>query len=161
MGTGEISIRWARSPEDVREALAVREEVFCREQGVPRSDEVDGLDGRALHLVAVEPGAAGRVVGTLRVLLADGRARIGRVAVEREWRRRGLASHMLEMAIELARERGCVDARLAAQTVATGLYERAGFSIESAPFQEAGIPHVWMGLALDVGDASRGEGAPH
>jgi predicted GNAT family N-acyltransferase len=82
------------------------------------------------------------------VLLADGTAKVGRVAVERDWRRRGVASRMLDMALAAARERGCREARLAAQMQATGLYERAGFSVESDPFQEAGIAHVWMGRSL-------------
>jgi len=149
MGRREIAIRWATCPEDLRGALAVRERVFCREQGVPRSEEVDGLDDEALHLVAIGPGD-GNVIATLRVLLVAGRAKIGRVAVERDWRRLGLASRMLEMAIKLARESGCRDARLAAQVEATRLYERAGFTVESEPFIEAGIDHVWMGRPLDT-----------
>ena len=146
----EIAIRWATGPEDLRGALAVREQVFCREQGVPRSEELDGLDGDALHLVALQPDGGG-VIGTLRLLLAGSTARIGRVAVERDLRRRGVASRMLEEALARARERGCRRARLAAQLDATGLYERAGFAVESEPFDEAGISHVWMGRTLTPG----------
>jgi predicted GNAT family N-acyltransferase len=131
--------------------MAVREQVFCREQGVSREEELDGLDEHALHLLAVAPGSR-RVIGTLRVLLSASDAKIGRVAVERAWRARGIASRMLEIALATARERGCRRARLAAQLDATGLYERAGFSVESEPFQEAGIAHVWMGLRLTLDD---------
>jgi predicted GNAT family N-acyltransferase len=126
----------------------VREEVFCREQGVPKDEELDGLDERAFHLVALAPDGA--VVGTLRLLLAGGDAKIGRVAVTRRWRRRGIAARMLEMALAGARERGCRRARLASQLQATRLYEEAGFTVESEPFEEAGIPHVWMGRPLDA-----------
>ncbi len=38
--------------------------------------------------------------------------------------------------------------RLAAQLAATGVYRRAGFAVESEPFEEAGIPHVWMGQRI-------------
>jgi ElaA protein len=147
MHHADIAIRWATGPEDLRAALAVREQVFCREQGVPRSEELDGLDGDALHLVAVQLDGK-RVIGTLRLLLAGGTAKIGRVAVERDARRRGVASRMLDMALVCACERGCRQARLAAQVEATGLYERAGFAVESEPFDEAGISHVWMGRTL-------------
>jgi predicted GNAT family N-acyltransferase len=126
----------------------VREQVFCREQGVSKEEELDGLDDQALHLVAVGP-EGDRVIGTLRVLLAGREAKIGRVAVERRWRCRGIASRMLEMALAGARERGCSRARLAAQVQATHLYEQAGFAIESEPFEEAGIAHVWMGRRLE------------
>ena len=125
----------------------VREEVFCREQGVPKEEELDGLDERALHLIALEPDGA--VVGTLRLLLVGGEAKIGRVAVKRRWRRRGIASRMLRMALAGARERGCRRARLASQLQATRLYEEAGFTVESEAFEEAGIAHVWMGRPLD------------
>ena len=88
------------------------------------------------------------MVGTLRLLLVEETAKIGRVAVEREWRRRGLALAMLELALERARQRGSTRARLAAQVEAVELYRRAGFAVESEPFQEAGIAHVWMGREL-------------
>ena len=41
--------------------------------------------------------------------------------------------------------RGCTRARLASQVDVVPLYERAGFAVESGVFEEAGIPHVWMG----------------
>jgi predicted GNAT family N-acyltransferase len=36
----------------------------------------------------------------------------------------------------------------ASQLGATALYEHAGFAVESEPFKDAGIDHVWMGLRL-------------
>jgi predicted GNAT family N-acyltransferase len=144
-----IELRWATGPADLRGALSVREEVFCREQGVPKDEELDGLDDRALHLVALEPD--GRVIGTLRLLVVAGEAKIGRVAVKRPWRRQGIASRMLQMALLDARKRGCRSARLASQLRATRLYEEAGFSVESEPFESAGIAHVWMGRPLPEG----------
>jgi predicted GNAT family N-acyltransferase len=147
METSEPEIRWAADGADLRGALALREEVFCREQGVSREEEIDGRDGEALHLVALARGD-GRVIGTLRLLIDSGTAKVGRVAVERDWRGRRIASRMLELALAAARERGCVRARLAAQLTATGVYRRAGFEVESEPFEDAGIQHVWMGLRL-------------
>ncbi len=147
METSKPEIRWAADAADVHGALAVREEVFCREQGVSREQELDGRDDDALHLVALAPDGR-RVIGTLRLLIDSGTAKVGRVAVERDWRGRGVASRMLELALAAARERGCVKARLAAQLTATGVYRRAGFEVESEPFEDAGIQHVWMGCAL-------------
>jgi predicted GNAT family N-acyltransferase len=143
----EIHIRWASSPIEVHGAIGVREQVFCREQGVPRAEELDGFDDDAMHLLALGPDG-GTVIGTLRLLMQGSDARIGRVAVERDWRRRGIASRMLSLALERAREQGCVRARLAAQLEATSLYEQVGFAVESEPFEQAGIMHVWMGRAL-------------
>ena len=147
MQRAEVSIHWTTDEAELAEALALREEVFCGEQGVSPEEEVDGRDGDAIHLVALQSGS-GRVVGTLR-LLSDGRsAKIGRVAVQRELRGRTIASRMLELAIDAAREQGCERVRLTAQTRATGVYARAGFEVESEPFIEARIEHVLMGLQL-------------
>jgi predicted GNAT family N-acyltransferase len=149
MGAVGIEVRWARASDELVGAVRVREEVFCVEQGVPRADELDGRDGEAMHIVALEP--AGRVViATLRLLLEDGAAKIGRVAVQRSWRGRGIASRMIAVALSRARELGCSRARLASQVEVRGLYEQAGFVVESDVFDSAGIPHVWMGLALGI-----------
>jgi predicted GNAT family N-acyltransferase len=141
-------IRWSTGPEDLRGAFALRERVFYGEQGVPREEDVDAHDADALHLVALDRDSR-RVIGTLRVVLGGDSAKVGRVAVQREWRRRGIALQMLALALAAARERGCTRVRLAAQLQAVALYERAGFAVESDPFEEAGIQHVWMGHCLE------------
>lgn len=140
-------MRWAAGADDLNGALAVREEVFCGEQGVPHQEERDPLDDQALHLVALAPGD-GRVVATLRLLDEPDAARIGRVAVLAQWRHRGVASRMLALAVQRARREGHAKARLAAQIRAKALYEQAGFSVASEPFDDAGIPHVWMDRTL-------------
>jgi ElaA protein len=146
----DIRIRWVDSADELNAALAVRVAVFCGEQGVPYDDERDPLDDQAAHLVALA-GDGERVVATLRLLAEDGAARIGRVAVLAGWRRRGIAARMLALAIRRARDEGHARARLAAQIRAKALYEQAGFSVESEPFEEAGIAHVWMGRELAGG----------
>ena len=147
MRGAELDIRWTQEERDVSLALRVREEVFCVEQGVPRELEHDGLDASALHLLAVDR-RTDAAVGTLRLLTAGAQAKIGRVAVLPAWRGRGVASRLLELAVERARSLGCSEARLASQLEATRLYERAGFSVQSGPFEEAGIVHVWMSRGL-------------
>jgi predicted GNAT family N-acyltransferase len=142
----QVAIRWARDEREVSGAFALREAVFYGEQNVPLQDELDELDRDAQHLVALDPD--GSVIGTLRLLSFGDEAKIGRVAVAAAMRRQGIASRMLEIALARAREQGFRRVRLAAQVAAVALYEQAGFAVESDPFEEAGIPHVWMGLAL-------------
>jgi predicted GNAT family N-acyltransferase len=154
MSDEDIRIRWAEDDDELNAALDVRVAVFCGEQGVPYDDERDPLDDDAAHLVALA-GDGERVVATLRLLREDDTARIGRVAVLADWRHRGIASRMLALAVQRAREQGRARARLAAQIRATALYEQAGFSVESEPFDEAGIAHVWMGREL-AGTAGAG-----
>jgi predicted GNAT family N-acyltransferase len=142
-----IPVHWARGPEELRGALHVREQVFILEQGVSRTEEIDGRDQQAQHVVALEP-ASDRVIGTLRLLIDARTAKVGRVAVECDWRRHGVAARMLALALARAHEQGCTRVHLAAQLTATSVYRRADFTVESEPFQEAGIEHVWMGLQL-------------
>ena len=145
-----IDVRWAAAPAELAGAIAVREKVFCEEQGVSRAEELDGLDDDSRHVVAIDTDSD-RVIGTTRLRVYGADARVGRVAVARDWRRRGVASRMLELALGGAREQGCTSARLAAQMQATALYERAGFAVESdEPFDEAGIAHLWMSRRLSA-----------
>ena len=147
MADEQITIHWVRGARDLAGAFALREQVFYGEQKVPIEEDVDEFDRDAQQLVALEPSAE-RVIGTLRLLAFGEEAKIGRVAVAADWRRRGIASQMLDLALTRAREQGFQRVRLAAQVAAVALYEQAGFAVESAPFQEAGIEHVWMGLTL-------------
>jgi ElaA protein len=155
MDTQHVQIRWAADEHDLPSAVQLRKEVFCDEQGVPLAEELDGRDGEAEHLVALTPDD-GRTIGTLRLLVDGSAAKVGRVAVARDWRRQGIASRMLVLALQRAVELGCTRARLAAQLDAVALYEQAGFAVESDVFYEANIEHVWMGQMLSREAASNG-----
>jgi ElaA protein len=65
--------------------------------------------------------------------------------VLREFRRRGIAQEMLEIAIEYI-QRNFEDNKivLSAQVYAKALYENVGFLGEKDIYQEAGIPHMKM-----------------
>ena len=134
-------VRPARWPED-REALRlVRETVFVREQKVPVELEWDGMDQKCLHMLAED--GQGNPIGTGR-LLPDGH--IGRMAVLREWRGRGVGSALLRALMEAGRQRGFEKMILAAQIQAMPFYEKAGFVAQGGIFDDAGIPHrnmVW------------------
>lgn len=122
-------------------ALRLRERVFAVEQGVRPEADRDGRDREATHLVAVEHG---RVVGTCRLVFQGGIARLGRMAVERERRGRGLGAAILREAERQARATGARRISLHAQLRALSLYERDGYRQQGFPFVEEGIDHVAM-----------------
>jgi predicted GNAT family N-acyltransferase len=136
-----------------REALPlarpVREKVFIEEQKVPRELEWDEWDERSDHAVAQDPG--GHPIGTAR-LLPDGR--IGRMAVLKEWRRRGVGAALLVALLDRARERSMARSVIHAQTHAAEFYGRFGFRRRGGEFLEAGIAHVEMTLELSPGRGS-------
>ena len=74
------------------EALShVRFTVFVREQGVPPEIELDTLDAddaRCVHAVARDTD--GNTIATGRLILDEPIPRIGRMAVLRSWRRKGV-----------------------------------------------------------------------
>lgn len=117
----------------------VREQVFIHEQSVPVELEWDGLDDTAQHLLALN--SAGEAIGCARL---PGDGSIGRMAVLKPWRGKGIGSALLRKAILLYRQQAIKKLTLSAQMHAVSFYERAGFQICSEPYLDAGILHVDM-----------------
>lgn len=124
-------------------AMLIRELVFVHEQGVPMEIELDEFDSLSEHAIAIS--RAGEVVGTGR-LLPDGH--IGRMAVLKAWRGKGVGALLLAALVRRAIERGFGAVMLNAQIHAKAFYEKAGFTVQGEPFMEAGIPHVSMRRVL-------------
>ena len=136
-----MEVRPARDAAELRQALALRDEVFCGEQGVSAAAERDGRDGEALHLVAVEDG---RVLGTCRVVFRAGSAFLGRLAVVLDERRRGIGAALLDEAEAHARAADATHIGLHAQLEVRELYAGGGYVERGDPFVEEGIDHVTM-----------------
>ncbi len=138
-----VDVHRATGPAELEAALALRHQVFCVEQGVPKREEIDGRDGEALHLVAVRE-EDGRVLGTCRLLFVDRTVQFSRLAVDASARRMGLATQLLDAADVEARIRNARRIVLHAQTYAKQLYLAAGYEERGRVFVEAGIEHVAM-----------------
>lgn len=140
---GGVDPEVARSPAERAEVLALRMAVFVHEQGVPAELEVDVFEDEAEHAVA---RLDGRIVGCLRWrrIGSDGTAKIERVAVRPEARRRGVARTLLRWIVARLDGLGLGPLVLDAQLRAQGLYAELGFRPEGAPFVEAGILHQRM-----------------
>ena len=80
------------TPQERDDAFAVRIAVFVDEQGISREDELDELDATAVHCVAYDGATP---VGAGRLVLADGYAKIGRMAVLASHRGRGIGALVL------------------------------------------------------------------
>ena len=120
-------------------ASRIRFTVFVEEQRVPIEIEWDDQDAESLHALAYSE--AGDAIATGR-LLPDGH--IGRMAVLKEWRGKGVGGTILERLMAAARERGDQEIELFAQTHALEFYRRYGFVEAGEVFDEAGIPHQAM-----------------
>ena len=122
---------------------AVRETVFVQEQQVPIEEEWDALDPDCVHVIA--RAQDGTPIGTGRLTPEH---KIGRMAVLREWRGRGVGDALLLALIEQAHQRGWREVALNAQVSAIAFYLRHGFQPVGERFWEAGIEHQAMRRAL-------------
>jgi predicted GNAT family N-acyltransferase len=134
-----------RRTGDLDACLALRRVVFIEEQAVPEELERDDYDATALHLLATLDG---RPVGTARMLLKGATGKIGRVCVLRDLRGQGVGAALIRAAVEELRRLGLAQAKLGSQVHAIPFYEKLGFTAEGPVYDDAGIPHRDMVLAL-------------
>jgi predicted GNAT family N-acyltransferase len=117
--------------------------IFVGEQNVPSGIELDDMDANCVHAVAFD--VDGKPIGTGR-LLPDGT--IGRMAVVKEWRRRGIGAEILQALSDEARKRGHAAVVVSAQLQAAEFYREQGFAAEGKVYEDAGILHQKMSKKL-------------
>lgn len=146
-GRGKVMrmmVKRTSSQRELVQAFSIRIRVFVKEQHVPAEIELDRDDQQASHLLA---SVSGTPVGTARVVAREGRIKIGRMAVLKSYRRRGVGAALLRRAVATAKRLGARQIYLNAQVAVIGFYERCGFQAVGPVFNEAGIPHRKMILA--------------
>ena len=132
--------------EDARELVKpIRIKVFILEQKVPEELEWDEYDETAWHAVAKSNH---QVIGTGRLIINQSIAKIGRMAIDPEFRGKGIGMEVLKALINKGKEKGAQEFILHAQTHAIAFYAREGFEPYGPIFDEAGIPHVEMRLYI-------------
>lgn len=134
----DVSVHFAL-PDAARD---IRAAVFVEEQGFPSAAEFDDADAFAVHFVALE---CGKPVGVCRATeRGGGEWLIGRIAVIKECRGRGVGAALVSAAEGFALSQGGRFAVIHAQTRARGFYERIGYSVFGESDEEEGVPHIWM-----------------
>ncbi len=131
----------ATTPGQREDAFAVRIAVFVDEQRIPRSEELDDADATAVHCVGYMDGAP---VAAGRLLVEDGYAKIGRMAVLSPHRGTGLGALVLQALEREGASRGIRHFKLSAQLYARGFYDRCGYTPVGDVYDEVGIPHIAM-----------------
>ncbi len=137
----KITVKLVKTEEDMEAAIEVRFRVFVGEQSIPPEEELDELDVQAAHAIAL---AGGQAIGTGRVIVTGGTARIGRMAVDRPHRRSGVGGLILRFLEDTARARGASEFVLHAQEYIKSFYASQGYREQGEPFLEVDIPHVEM-----------------
>jgi predicted GNAT family N-acyltransferase len=140
-------VRRIFTTRELSQAFAIRLRVFVREQHVPSEIELDRDDRRAIHFLAT---SAGRAIGTARIVMHRRSAKIGRMAVLKTYRSKGIGARLLKRAVAAAKQRHAQRIYLHAQVPVIGFYETLGFRCVGPVFGEAGIPHRKMVLGKTI-----------
>ena len=142
MITNSLQIETVKYRDKITSIKQIRTKVFQEEQGVSADLEFDGLDDEAVHFLAYLNGKA---VGTARIREIDAnRAKIERLAVLPEARRKGVARQLMITAIAVISQQNKSLAIVHAQEYVAPLYQQLGFETVGERFSEAGIAHVKM-----------------
>jgi predicted GNAT family N-acyltransferase len=137
VGDMELIIETSFS-KDKERIMRVRYAVFVEEQGVPEELEQDEKDPHCRHALFLMDGEP---IGTGRL---EGDGHIGRIAVLRPYRRKGVGRRILSFLETKAKENGLPRVYLGAQLQAVGFYEKLGYRCYGAKFMDAGIAHRHM-----------------
>ena len=134
----KIIIEEVRTPEALRKAQAIREQIFVVEQGIPRELEQDGLDAASIHVLALydgAPAATGRLTMT-----SDREGVLARIAVLPDYRGKGLGKHVVQHLEALARREGLATVSLKPHHYLEDFYQKMGYTTVPGSFSTAG-PH--------------------
>ena len=144
----DLTIKLVETEAEMEGALGVRFRVFVGEQKVPMEEELDETDASATHVIVVlnRAGQEGEVIATGRVFYRDEdtAARIGRMAVDIEYRRQGIGGRLLQFLEEEAASQGVTTYILNAQVYVKDFYAAHGYIERGEEFLEADIVHILM-----------------
>ncbi|CAM3832317.1 GNAT family N-acetyltransferase [Rheinheimera salexigens] len=135
------------STELIKQAHAIRYQVFTVEQKIPRTLDLDGLDPISSHALVTKQGA---LVATARLTVNDdGSAVMARVAVIQAYRGQGVAAKVVTALIEHAREMGITAIKIHAHDYLRNYYERYGFTFIQAVEIVGGHQLIAMQYQID------------
>lgn len=130
-----ITTNWQQKNKELKQ---VRSAVFIEEQHVPENMEWDEFDSQSIHFLVLQNNTA---IATAR-LKPDGQ--IGRIAVMKNYRRKGIAKKLLTTVISHAKNNNYNMVYLHAQKQAIDFYKQFGFIINGEEFIDANIRHQCM-----------------
>lgn len=135
----------AKTRDMIKEVHRLRYEVFVKEQNVPTELERDEYDKTATHVLAVDE-KSGDYIGCGRLVIKDKTAKIGRVAVKKDYRKKGLGKKICLKLIDIAQKADVKNITLDSQLQVADFYKKLGFKEYGNIFMEVNIKHVHMKL---------------
>ena len=139
-----VSIKKITNKKQLEPILKLRYNIFCIEQLVPSDEEFDKYDEIFDDNVVLHFGyyVNTNLVGCTRVIQTQKFYKIGRVAIDANYRNQGHGFKMIEMIIDqLPKDKYYY---LSAQLSAIPLYEKLGFNSYGEIYLDANIKHIDM-----------------
>lgn len=125
-----------------QDAKLIRTLVFIQEQGITEADEWDEQDAISQHFVIYDQD---QPIATARLLQNNS---VGRVAVLKAYRGKGLGQMIMLDIIAFAKQQGRAFLHLSSQVHAMPFYQQLGFVVQGDEYDECGIPHIEMRMPL-------------
>lgn len=127
---------------------ALRNRVLRAPLGLTLSEEDVRGEEQQIHVVAVDE--RGEAVGCVLIApAADGTARIRQMAVQEDFRGKGIGAGLMAHSETIARALPARKLTMHARLSARGFYERLGYRVTSDVFMQVTIPHVAMEKTLN------------
>jgi predicted GNAT family N-acyltransferase len=124
-----------------KESRHIRQTVFVDEQGF--NEEFDSIDRECVHLLCYQNDAA---VGTCRIIYSDkyNSYMIGRVAVLKEYRKKGVGRKLMEAAEEYLKDKDIKYVLVSSQKRAIPFYKKIGYTPIGDFYLDEHYPHILM-----------------
>ena len=140
-------IKILSSKEEINLGFALRIEVFVKEQNVPMELEIDEKDNSE-NTVHIGYFNGDKLIGVARLVDMDKDViHIGRVAIDREYRGRGIGHELIIGCENIAQQilKRKIIIELSAQIQAENFYKSLGYNrVNDKIYLDAGIEHVDM-----------------
>ena len=139
------------SVDEYFEIIHLRTAIFVVEQDCPYQ-EVDEKDRESFHLYGKTE--KGEIIAVTRILpkgLSYDEVSIGRVAIKKEYRGKGIADELMIETIQfIENEFGKQAIRISAQEYLLNYYSKYGFKQVGEGYLEDNIPHIEMLIEQDL-----------
>lgn len=127
--------------DELYDLLALRTAVFVVEQDCPYQ-ELDGIDKQAFHLVYY---LQSRLVATLRIYTDEKYIHIGRVVVDKAFRKKNIGIMIMQKALVFcSAQKQNLPVHISSQQYLHDFYVNLGFVPTGKKYLEDGIPHEEM-----------------
>ncbi len=141
-----MKVQKCRLQSEIFEVIRIRQTVFHQEMNIDYDYLSDTDDNNAIHYLLYDNNKA---IGTLRVVIKDKKAQIGRFALLKEYRKQDKGSFLLQEVEKDLKKYYIKYVFLEAQSYISSFYQKNGYRIDGKEFIKANIKHVKMIKEID------------